>query len=192
MSLRFPLFVFLVLLIASCGKKKTDASQLGQDSASTAVQPINYDIPIEAGRPVTLVKALPFREQLLAFSIELGNRSKDFNQRLGLILFAKRSGEPWREAVRNNIARENYRNAEMYHTAYLDSLRGVIRPTDAALKSSYNELLIAHKRWRNNYQILHDHEKFESMIAVLDTVLSNEMAINKALKDFKNTIDTKP
>lgn len=192
MIFRFSLFTFLILLLCSCGKKKTNESDLNPDSSATAVQPINYDIPIDAGRPVDVVKALPFKEQLLAFSIELGNRSKDFNQRLGLILFAKRSGEPWRDAVRNNIARENYKNAELYHVAYLDSLRRVIRPTDQTLQTSYKELLAAHGRWINNYQILRDHEKFESMIAVLDTVLSNEMTINKALRDFKNTIDTKP
>ncbi len=185
-----PLAVFLlILLCAGCSKKKQDSQ--ASDTSTVPELKINYDLPVIRGRSLDSLKSQKYVDRILAFSIELGFRSRDFNQRLGLMLAGTSGREHWNEEVAKNIASENYIRAESYNKTYLDSLRKLLTAPPDEFRQSFLELTASYERLKNNYAVLRDHEKFKTMTAILDTVLTNEFAINRTLKDFERKMGNK-
>jgi len=173
--------VWLLFSIASCKKKDVVVDE-------TAVQTINFDLPLVRGRNLDSLKVQKYDERILAFSIELGYRSTDFNKRLGLIISAKTPNDDWKILVKSIIRRENYQTAERTNRQYLDSLSlMIVRPPTRYVKS-HEELTRAFRRLISNYEILKEPDQFKNLPALLDSVLSNELTINESLKNFEQQI----
>ena len=178
------LHVLLLLQVISCSKKKTEAEEVQQPESATV---ITNEFPITPGRNLDSLKRQDYMERILAFSIELGHRSNDFNRRFAMMLRAG-SGGDWRGAIKKTLESENYRSAEIYNKAYLDSLNQLISKPAAAYKEHYQSLAASYDRLKNNYALIKNYPTFKSMPAILDTVLSNEFVIKGSLKNFEEYI----
>ena len=173
--------VLTIFLLVGCKKKETETSE-------SPVQPINFDLPLVHGRNLDSLNHQKYEERILAFSIELGYRSTDFNKRLGLIISAKKPDDDWKALVQSVIQRENYQMAEQANVQYLDSLSQAIAHPNQSHMESHEELIASYQRLINNYAILRNSNQFTSLSALLDSVLSNELAINQSLKNFETQI----
>jgi hypothetical protein len=179
--------IFLLFLLAGCSKKKEAAKESQAGDSKEA--PVSLDLPIIRGRNLDSLKSQKYENRLLAFSIELGYRSRDFNQRLSVMVAVTSGQEDWKKTVGKNIISENYKSAEAYNRRYLDSLKKMIASPPEEFRPSFRELTASYERLKNNYAILNDHEKFKTMAAILDTVLGNELAINRTLKNFETKME---
>ncbi len=184
----FKLIVWLVCFLAvltSCSKKKAETEEAAQETAA----PITHEFPIMPGRSLDSLSKQDYMERILAFSIELGHRSNDFNRRFAMMLRAG-SGGNWRGTIKEVLQSENYRMAEAFNLAYLDSLNQMIAKPAAGYKDHYISLIRSYDRLKNNYALIKDYGSFKSMPAMLDTVLSNEFVIKGSLKSFEEFMRT--
>lgn len=180
------LYILLFILAISCSKKKTDTEETAQTEPEA---PITNEFPIVSGRNLDSLKHQDYKERILAFSIELGHRSNDFNRRFAMMLRSGAGGD-WRAAVKKVLESENYKAAETYNTGYLDSLNQLISKPAVAYKEHYVSLLNSYDRLKNNYSLIKNYAIFKSMPAILDTVLSNEFVIKGSLKSFEEYMRT--
>lgn len=171
----------LIILTASCAKKKIEVEPV--DNSDTEI------LTVLTGRNLDSLKNKSYRDKILAFSIELGQRSKDFNQRLGQIIFLKNSVGSWQKAFDQTLKDSLFSAAEKINLGYLDSLQALITQPSEEFQTSHIDLSVAYDRLKINYRIIHDYRNFKNMSTILDSVLSNELTINKSLKDFKNTVE---
>lgn len=185
-SLIWIFYVLLLLQVISCSKKKTDTEEIAQTEPET---PMTNEFPIVSGRNLDSLKSQDYTERILAFSIELGHRSNDFNRRFAMMLRAGAGGD-WRAAVKKVLELENYKAAERYNTDYLDSLNQLISKPAVAYKEHYVSLLNSYDRLKNNYSLIKNYAIFKNMPAILDTVLSNEFVIKGSLKSFEEYMRT--
>jgi hypothetical protein len=175
----------LLIVLSSCSKKKTESKETTQEPAAS----ITHEFPIMSGRSLDSLSKQDYTERILAFSIELGHRSNDFNRRFAMMLRAG-SGGNWRGTIKEVLQSENYRAAEAFNVAYLDSLNQMIAKPTAAYKEHYLSLVNSYSRLKNNYALIKDYGTFKSMPAILDTVLSNEFVIKGSLKSFEEYMRT--
>lgn len=179
--MRTGLWIVLIpLLLGACQKRK---------NAEQRVEAVAVDLPLVAGRHIDSLRPMAYEARILAFSIELGHRSSDFNKRLGLIIGLMSADRPWREVVEQQVTAPNYRQAESYNRSYLDSLAGLLHDPPAALAGSRDELAGALQRLHANYEALRQYDRFSSMSVLLDSVLVNEQIINRSLSRFKTVIE---
>lgn len=182
----FILCVFLVINAVSCAKKKTESEETTQPETETVVK---NEFPIMAGRSLDSLKTQKYSDRVLAFSIELGHRSNDFNRRFAMILRAG-SGGDWQKAIRSSIELENYKAAEKYNMDYLDSLRRLIIKPPAEFNEHLTALTNSYDRLCSNYALIRNFASFKNMPAILDTVLSNEFVIKGSLRSFEEYMRT--
>jgi len=173
--------IFLVLSLVACKKKVTTSNE-------TLIKPIEFDLPLIHGRNLDSLELQKYDDRILAFSIELGYRSSDFNKRLGLIISARTLDTDWKELIESVIKRENYQMSERNNLQYLDSLAQMIVHPSHIYMQSHHALIESHRRLVDNYVILKNYDQFKSLSAILDTVLANELAINQSLEDFEAQI----
>lgn len=178
--------VCILLIFPSCSKKKTETDET---ASKEPITPISHEFPIMPGRSLDSLSKQDYMERILAFSIELGHRSNDFNRRFAMMLRAG-SGGNWRGTIKDVLQSENYMKAETFNIAYLDSLNRLIGRPAADYKEHYASLLASYGRLKNNYALLKNYPTFKSMPAILDTVLSNEFVIKGSLKSFEEYMQT--
>lgn len=179
-------YALLLLQLISCSKKKTETEDRRQTDTEMT---ITHEFPIVPGRNLDSLKRQDYTERILAFSIELGHRSNDFNRRFAMMLRAGAGGD-WRGAIKKALESDNYKAAERYHTAYLDSLVQLISEPAGPYKEQYHSLTACYARFRNNYALIQNYSAFQGMPAVLDSVLSNELAIKNSLMSFEKHMRT--
>jgi hypothetical protein len=185
---RTPIVLFgAVLLFAACGQKKIESAAL-----DAPVQPIQHDQPLIEGRNLDSLAAMPYEPRLLAFSIELGHRSADFNKRLGLMIASITPDATWKEVVEFRTSAENYRSARRHNIGYLDSLEALVANPPARFKSYQTGLSASFERLKANYNVLDRYDRFPTMSAILDTVLANEIFINRSLNEFRSFLENPP
>jgi hypothetical protein len=178
--------ICILLILSSCSKKKTENDET---APSEHVAPISHEFPIMPGRSLDSLGKQDYTERILAFSIELGHRSNDFNRRFAMMLRTGAGGN-WRGIIKDVLQSENYRKAEAFNLAYLDSLNQMIVKPAAAYKEHYHSLTASYDRLKNNYALIKNYPTFKSMPAILDTVLSNEFVIKGSLKSFEEFMRT--
>jgi hypothetical protein len=178
-------YILLLIQVVSCGKKKTESEETQTEPEAA----ITNEFPIVPGRNLDSLKNQEYRDRILAFSIELGHRSNDFNRRFAMMLRAS-SGGDWRTAIKNVLESENYKAAENYNIAYLDSLSQLISKPVAVYKEHQVSLAGSYDRLKNNYALIRNYPSFKNMPAILDTVLSDEFVIKGSLKNFEEFMRT--
>ena len=177
---------FILINLVSCSKKKTASDVSVQSEQETA---ITNEFPLIAGRSLDSLKHQKYTERILAFSIELGHRSNDFNTRLAMMLRAGAGGN-WREAIQKALETDNYKAAEKHNIDYLDSLRQLILHPDSDYREHFTALTGSYERLQNNYSLIRNYASFKNIPAILDTVLSNEIVIKGSLKSFEEFMRT--
>lgn len=175
--------LILLFFLVACSKKKPQTE--------TDAKPIELDLPLLHERNLDSVKLLPYEDRLLAFSIDLGQRSTDFNRRLGLTISLNTPDKNWADVVKTVWERDNYNKAQSANLDYLQRFRSVIGLPEQSFRPYYDDLIQSHDRLINNYQLISDYRQFATMSAMLDSVLTNELAINASLRKFENFIREK-
>lgn len=179
----YKYILFLVFGFLACSKNKPETE--------TKIKPIELDLPFLYERNLDSIKLLPYEDQLLAFSIDLGQRSTDFNRRLGLTVSLNTPDKNWSEVMKTVWERDNYGNAKSANLAYLNRFRSMLDSPPNDFRVYYDGLTRSHDRLINNYAIVSSYNQFAGMSAILDSVLSNELAINASLRQFENFIREK-
>ena len=174
-----------VLGLGACKKKPST------DSLASSLSSYNFILKIQPGRSIDSLRERAYEDRLLAYALELGTRSRDFNRRLGLIISAVGQETEWHKIVEQVIAMENYREAAAYNQSYLDSLGVLCANPAAGYELIYTHLVGAHESLTANYTLLQDHSSSESFSLLLTRVLSNEQAINSALKEVERQLREK-
>ena len=175
---------FLSLLAQpACRKKQHNASV-----RETTLAAYTFELTILRGRRLDSLASLAYEDRLLAYALELGLRSRDFNQRLGLIISASSDDIEWTELVTQVTGMENYKQAEEYNLRYLDSLAALCHSPTAPLTNSFGELRKAHHGLIDNYATLRNLEEYSEFLDLLSVVLANEQTINQALLEAERTL----
>ncbi|MBX7152250.1 hypothetical protein K1X84_11450 [bacterium] len=172
------ILLILFFIFLSCSKKQPDIE--------TDVKPLELDLPLLHERNLDSVKLLSYEDRLLAFSIDLGQRSTDFNRRLGLTISANTPDKSWINVIETVWERDNYTKAKSANLNYLQNFRSVIDSPEKKFRPYYDDLIQSHNRLINNYEIISKYREFANMSAILDSVLTNELAINASLRQFEN------
>lgn len=171
-------WIILLILLAGCGKKKTPEN----------AAPPTLDIPLLAERNLDSLGRQEFSSRLLAFAIDLGQRNLDLDKRIGLMLSVTEGMDNWHEGVELVIARENYRSAETRYLAYLRQYDRLLAPTPAEWDSSRSDLGLSLERLSASYGVIRAHSQYDRLPALLDTLLSNDLYINRSLRGFEAKI----
>lgn len=169
--------IIFLLFLSGCGKKKTEA-------IATPV----VDIPLLTERNLDSLSRLEYPSRLLAFAIDLGQRNLDLDKRIGLILSATEVTDNWHEGVEIVIARENYRSAEKQYLSYLGRYETLIAQAPAQWDSSRADLWSSLERLSASYGAIRSHTQYDRLPALLDTLLSNDLYINRSLREFEAKI----
>ncbi|MBL7994104.1 hypothetical protein JNM05_01920 [bacterium] len=180
------LFGFLIFFTDSCSKKKTESEDTNQTEQATVI--IN-EFPILAGRNLDSLKNGKYADRILAFSIELGHRSNDFNLRFAMMLRAGANAD-WKAAIKKVIESENYKSAEKFNLDYLDSLHALIVKPTSEYQEHFTALTNSYNRLRSNYSLIKNYSGFRNTPAILDSVLSNELVIKRSLRNFEEFMRT--
>lgn len=178
--------VFLMVIGVSCSKKKTEPEATMQPERQTV---ITNEFPILPGRNLDSLKHQRYEDRILAFSIELGHRSNDFNLRFAMMLRAGTNTD-WKAAIKRVIESENYKSAEKYNMDYLDSLHTLILKPSSEYQEHLTALTNSFDRLRSNYSLIKNYSGFRNTPAILDSVLSNELVIKGSLRNFEEFMRT--
>ncbi len=170
--------IIFLLFLSGCGKKKT---------AEMIATPV-LDIPLLMERNLDSLSRLEYPSRLLAFAIDLGQRNLDLDRRIGHILSAAEVTDNWHEGVELVITRENYRSAETQYLSYLGRYEILMTQAPAEWDSSRADLWSSMKRLSASYGVIRSHTQYDRLPALLDTLLSNDLYINRSLREFEAKI----
>jgi len=166
----------LICAAAACGKKKETSA------------PLSLDVPLLAERNLDSVRSRDYAGRLLAFAIDLGQRNIDLDKRIGLILSVTDGARDWHEGVELVINRPNYQDAETSYLAYLEKYEPMLDNAPSAWDSSRADLVQSRGRLKASYNVIRGHSNYDRLPAMLDTLLSNDLSINRSLRDFEQRI----
>ncbi len=168
-----------VMTLLGCGKKKEIAEP---------IQPVSLDLAILSERNLDSLSRQEYAARLLAFAIDLGQRNLDLDRRIGLILSVSDGTQDWHEGVEAVIERDNYKLAETRYLAYLAKYDAMLSPVPAEWDSSHTDLLASRDRLKASYDVIRGHSDYGKLPAMLDTLLSNDLSINRSLRLFEQRI----
>lgn len=180
------LFGFIMIIGVSCSKKKTESEEARQPGQEIE---ITNEFPVMPGRNLDSLRDQNYPDRILAFSIELGHRSNDFNLRFAMMLRAGANAD-WKAAIKKVLESENYKSAEKYNMNYLDSLHALILKPSSEYQEHFSALTNSYNRLRNNYTLIKNYSGFSNTPAILDSVLSNELVIKGSLRNFEEFMRT--
>ncbi len=141
------------------------------------------------GRNIDSLRTRPYPDRLLAFSIELGNRSKDFDERFDVIYNKIQNQTAWQEIVLFEINRREYMTVEKHNLAYLDSLFSLLQSPPSEMKQLYDVQHESFSAFRGNYQILQQSEMEKSIENLIDKKYLNDIIIKTGLFRVANHFD---
>ncbi len=184
-----PYFIFFVftLILIGCSKKKPSLDEIIKESQPGQPK-VSVNLPLLPGRNIELLKTKPYGDRILAYSIELGKRSADFDKRLDGILTLAAARSDWKDVIHLVTATENFQMAAQFNKMHLDSLLGIIHNPPDVFKASYEELLQAHRGLFRNYDTLDSCGQYEKLPDMVESIIRNELLINQALKNFEKVI----
>lgn len=141
------------------------------------------------GRNIDSLKTAPFKGKLLAFSIELGVRSRDFDNRFERLAEKAGSREDWCEVLQFEINTPAFSLIEKHNTAYMDSLYGLISSPPDDLKDVCDLQNRALLCFKSNYALLRDCGTYASMGKIFDLKLRNDRIMNAAMMRVVGVFD---
>jgi hypothetical protein len=133
------------------------------------------------GRNIDSLMTRPYQDRLLAFSIELGVRSKDFDERFDRIIEQASAKAEWKGIILAEINKPVYLTVETHNVKYLDSLFFIIQSPPEDLKSVFELQSKALDCFKDNYHILKTCESSFGLGNILDKKLRNDMNMNASM-----------
>ncbi len=142
------------------------------------------------GRNIDSLKTAPFKGRLLAFSIEIGIRSRDFDDRFDRLVEKAGGRQDWCEVIQFEINRPAFALVENHNTAYMDSLFGLISSPPDDLKDICDLQTRALLCFKSNYALLRDCGTYSSLGKICDLKLKNDRIMNVSMMRVAGVFDT--
>lgn len=164
-------WILIGLCFASCAKKEPPV--------------------ILQGRNLDSLRVRPFADRLLAFSIELGRRSRDFDDRFDRIMDRLQNADDWQNRLLLEIQKPEFAVVEKHNLAYLDSLMMLLEGVPDSLRELMRVQKTGLEAFRDNYEQLHQCALMPAMHGIYDRKYRNDLIIQAAMMSVVAYFDTR-
>lgn len=175
-----------VLLSSGCGKTKKTDQKLSY-TIGEAVEKIRLELekPILSDRSLDSLKRLDYRTRLVAFSVDMGKRSSDLNDRMRVLTTLSFQEDDWVAYLRKAAQNENFIDARKQYQDYLARFHQLVAPPESGYQAQFEFVNLAYETYLENYAFLDHPEQFSDVTSFFDAVILNEKKIGQHLRSFE-------
>lgn len=174
------------LLPSGCGKSKKADRKLSY-TIGEGVEKIRLDLerPLLANRSLDSLKTLDYQTRLVAFSVDMGKRSGDLNDRLRVMTTLSFQEDNWIEYLQKAAQNENFLEARKKYLDYLAAFHRLVAPPESGFKAHFEFVELAYQTYIENFSLLDNPDQFKDVTSFFDAVILNERKIAQHLRSFE-------